>query len=474
MADKSQKLHAIFIPYPLQGHVNPSVQLALKLASQGFTITFINTESVHNQASKAHSKNGTDIFAKVRDSGLDIRYMTVSDGLPVGFDRSLNHDQFMAALLHVFSAHAEDVVNQIIQSGQKVHCLIADTYFVWPSKVAKKFGMLYISFWTETALVFTLYYHLDLLKRNGHFACTDCREDAITYIPGVKSIELKDTTSYLQETCSTTVCHQIISNAFEDTKNADFVLCNTAQELETETISALRKKMSWFAVGPIFSSGFTDRIVSTSMWSESDCSPWLGKKRNDSVLYVSFGSYAHLTKKELEEIAQGLSLSKVSFIWVLRPDIVSTEVPNPLPDGFREEVAGQGMIVPWCCQKEVLAHPAIGGFLTHCGWNSVLESMWCEVPMLCYPLYTDQFTNRKLVVDDWKIGINLSNQKIVTKEEVSKNVNHLMGEKSGEAYRNSVKEVKRTMENGLKPGGSSANNMDQFIKDLKAKIQNIK
>lgn len=172
MADKSQKLHAIFIPYPLQGHVNPSVQLALKLASQGFTITFINTESVHNQASKAHSKNGTDIFAKVRDSGLDIRYMTVSDGLPVGFDRSLNHDQFMAALLHVFSAHAEDVVNQIIQSGQKVHCLIADTYFVWPSKVAKKFGMLYISFWTETALVFTLYYHLDLLKRNGHFACT--------------------------------------------------------------------------------------------------------------------------------------------------------------------------------------------------------------------------------------------------------------------------------------------------------------
>lgn len=270
------------------------------------------------------------------------------------------------------------------------------------------------------------------------------------------------------------MCHQIISNAFEDTKNADFVLCNTVQELETETISALQKKMSWFAVGPIFSSGFTDRIVSTSMWSESDCGPWLGEKPNDSVLYVSFGSYAHLTKKELEEIAQGLSLSKVSFIWVLRPDIVSTEVPNPLPDGFREEVAGRGMIVPWCCQKEVLAHPAIGGFLTHCGWNSVLESMWCEVPMLCYPLYTDQFTNRKLVVDDWRIGINLSNQKIVTKEEVSKNVNHLMGEKSGEAYRNSVKEVKRTMENGLKPGGSSTNNMDQFIKDLKAKIQNIK
>ncbi|XP_031286387.1 UDP-glycosyltransferase 86A2-like [Pistacia vera] len=470
MADKSDKPHAIFIPYPLQGHVNPSVQLALKLASQGFTITFINTQSVHNQTSKAQSKTGPDIFSQVRDSGLDIRYVTVSDGLPVGFDRSLNHDQFMAALLHVFSAHAEEVVNQIIRSGQKVHCLIADTYFVWPSKVAKKFGLLYISFWTETALVFTLYYHLDLLKRHGHFACIDRCEDEIDYIPGVKAIEPKDTTSYLQEPCSTTVCHQIIFNAFEDAKNADFVICNTVQELETETISALQKKLPWFAIGPIFSSQFTDRIVSTSMWSECDCSTWLNKKPNGSVLYVSFGSYAHLTKKELVEIANGLSLSKVSFIWVLRPDIVSTEDPNPLTDRFREEVAGRAIIIPWCCQTAVLAHPAIGGFLTHCGWNSILESMWCKVPMLCYPLYTDQFTNRKLVVDDWKVGINLSNQKMATKEEVSKNINHLISEKSGDPYRNSVQEVKKTMENGLKPGGSSANNMDQFIKDLKAKI----
>lgn len=171
MADKSQKPHAIFVPYPLQGHVNPSVQLALKLATQGFTITFINSQSVHHQMVKARPEIGSDVFAGVRKSGLDIRYMTVSDGLPVGFDRSLNHDQFMAALLHVYSAHVDEAVDQIIRSGEKVNCLIADTYYVWPSKIAKKFGLFYISFWTESALVFTLYYHLDLLTINGHFAC---------------------------------------------------------------------------------------------------------------------------------------------------------------------------------------------------------------------------------------------------------------------------------------------------------------
>lgn len=176
MEYEDQKPHAIFVTYPLQGHVNPSVHLAIKLAQRGFTITFINTHYVHHKRSEARSTTGggdedDDIFAAARNSGLNIRYVTISDGLPVGFDRSLNHDQFMASLLHVFSAHVEEAVEKIVKSGPPVNCLIADTFFVWPSKLAKKFGILYISYWTETALVFTLYYHVDLLRLNSHFGC---------------------------------------------------------------------------------------------------------------------------------------------------------------------------------------------------------------------------------------------------------------------------------------------------------------
>ncbi|OAY38075.1 UDP-glycosyltransferase 86A2 [Manihot esculenta] len=474
MADnKPKKPHAIVIPYPLQGHVIPTVNLALKLASQGFTITFINSESIHHQTSKAQAKTGVELFAKVRESGLDIRYTTVSDGLPVGFDRSLNHDQFMASLLHVFSAHIEEVVAQIVASGEDVHCLIADTFFVWPSKIAKKFGLVYVSFWTEPALVFTLYYHLDLLRLNGHFAREDCRKDTIDYIPGVKGIEQKDTTSYIQETDTTSICHQIIFSCFNDAKNADFVLCNTVQELEPETISALQAKIPYYAIGPIFPNDFSKTVVATSLWSESQCTQWLDKKPHGSVLYVSFGSYAHVTKTDLAQIANGLSLSKVSFVMVLRPDVVSSDDTEPLPVGFQEEVADRAIIVPWCRQKEVLAHPAIGGFLTHCGWNSILESIWCQVPFLCFPLYTDQFTNRKLVVDDWKIGINLTNRKVITKEEVSDNINRLMCGESRDEFRNRIKEVKKILENAVSPTGSSEKNKVQFIKDLKAKIEKI-
>lgn len=169
--DKShrKKSHALVITYPLQGHIIPSVHLATKLASNGFTVTFVNTESIHHQTSKAqNNNNNNNIFAGVRNSGLDINYEIISDGLPISFDRSLNHDQFMASLLHVISAHVEELVKKLMSSDDPVTCIIADTFFVWPSTISKKFGIPYISFWTEPALVFSLYYHMHLLRLHGH------------------------------------------------------------------------------------------------------------------------------------------------------------------------------------------------------------------------------------------------------------------------------------------------------------------
>ncbi|CAN1252987.1 UDP-glycosyltransferase 86A1, partial [Linum perenne] len=300
----------------------------------------------------------------------------------------------------------------------------------------------------------------------------DRRKDAIDYIPGVKRIEPKDTTSYLQEATETTICHQIIFAAFEDARGADFILANTIKELELDTISGLEQdhKAQVYAIGPIFPPGFTTSLVSTSLWFESDCTQWLNTKPPGSVLYVSFGSYAHVEKADLMEIARGLALSKVSFVWVLRDDIVSSDDPDPLPDGFREEVSDRGMIVGWCSQKEVLAHVAVGGFLTHCGWNSILESTWCGVPMLCFPLYTDQFTNRKLVVDDWKNGINLIDQTVVTKEEVCKNIKRLMNERLKDEIKEKVNNVKKILTNTLEPSGSSEQNFNRFVRELNDKI----
>ncbi|KAI5017064.1 hypothetical protein ZWY2020_037442 [Hordeum vulgare] len=169
-----KKPHAVVIPYPLQGHVIPAAHLALRLAARGFAVTFVNTESVHQQAARAldvDDRRTCDIFAGARGSCEDdVRYELVSDGFPLGFDRSLNHDQFMEGVLHVLPAHVEELLRRVVVDPAST-CLVADTFFVWPATLAGKLGVPYVSFWTEPALIFNLYYHMDLLAMHGHFKC---------------------------------------------------------------------------------------------------------------------------------------------------------------------------------------------------------------------------------------------------------------------------------------------------------------
>lgn len=123
------------------------------------------------------------------------------------------------------------------------------------------------------------------------------RKDTITYVPGVEAIEPGELMSYLQDTDTTTVVHRIIFRAFEEARGADYVVCNTVEELEPSTIAALRRERPFYAVGPILPAGFARSAVATSMWAESDCSRWLAAQPPRSVLYVSFGSYAHVTRR---------------------------------------------------------------------------------------------------------------------------------------------------------------------------------
>ncbi|XP_009376816.2 UDP-glycosyltransferase 86A1-like [Pyrus x bretschneideri] len=474
MEDKASNPHAIMVPLPLQGHVIPFTHLATKLASQGFTITFVNTHYIHHHILKSQPNDKTedDIFAISRKSGLDIRYTTVSDGFPLAFNRFQNLDQFLEGALHVFPAHVDELVGDLVQSDPSITCLIVDTFQSWSATIANKYNLIHISFWTEPALVLNIYYHLDLLRKNGHFGAHDNREDIIDYIPSVKAIEPKDLMSYLQTTDIFCPMLRIYYKAFREVKRADFILCNTVQELEFESLSALQAKQPTYAIGPVLPDSLTNNIVATNLMPEFDCIHWLHKKPHGSVLFISFGSYAQVTKDDFEEIAHGLLLSKVNFIWVLRPDTTGYDETYILPVGFEDEIKDRGLMVSWCSQIEVLSHPAVGGFLTHCGWNSVLESMRCGVPMLCFPLVADQITNRKLVVDDWGVGLNLCDRvKPVRRVEVAEKINRLICGKSGDGLQKKVMKVAQTLEDAVALNGSSQKNLSQFISNVKEKIQ---
>ncbi|MCD9640191.1 hypothetical protein HAX54_025336 [Datura stramonium] len=461
--------HAVLIPLPLQGHITPFTHLAMKLASKGFTITFVDTESTHQQIATAQSlKDGDNPFSHGQKCGLDIRYAKISDGFPLSFDRRANARQFMKGLTHVFQTHVDDFIENLVLSkpNPPISCIIADSFHVWGSMIAKKYNLVNVSFWTEPATVLTVFYHMNLLKSNGHFGSHDKYEDTIRYIPGVQTIKPEDLPSYCQDD-DPSACNYVFK-CIKDAQKADFVIGNTVQELESSTISALQVQQPFYAIGPVFPTSFTKRTISTSLLPASDCTNWLNSKQDGTVLYISFGSLANLSKQDILEIAQGILISKVSFIWVLRHNILGSGERNILPLGFEEETTGRGLVVPWCSQLAVLSHPAVGGFLTHCGWNSILESMWCKVPMVCFPVLADQLTNRKLVVDDWRIGVNLCTRGLIRRELVAENIGRIMS-RSDELKKN-IEKTKIILQNALSDEGSSEKNLNQFIEDMKNKI----
>ncbi|XP_057779184.1 UDP-glycosyltransferase 86A1-like [Salvia miltiorrhiza] len=467
MAEKQKKAHAIMISMPYQGHITPFVSLALNLASKGIAITFVHLESVHHKLSKPHHK--PDLFSDARQSGLDIRYATISDGFPLDYDRDLRPELYWTALLQTLPSYVDEFVGNVIRSDpHSLHFLIADTVYVWPAAVARKYNLLNVAFWTSPALVFSLLYHLDLLKERGHFLRED-DEAEIDYVPGVGSLRIRDLMSSLSKRGDVT--GNYLFKAFQEVKKADFVLHNTVEEVESDTLSALNRYQPTYAVGPIGFSGTSNVAVSKSLHAEVDITKWLGSKPAGSVLYVSFGSVVQTSKGVIGEIAHGLRLSEVNFIWVARAHLTASGDADVLPAGFVEEVEDRGLIVPWCDQISVLSDPAVGGFLTHCGWNSVVESMWCGVPMICFPVTYDQPTNRKLVVNDWEIGIDLGDAATLDREGVAEKIRILMSGDASERFRREAGKVKQMVRDAVEADGSSVNNFHRFVIDLDKKLR---
>nr|XP_016453774.1 PREDICTED: UDP-glycosyltransferase 73C6-like [Nicotiana tabacum] len=206
---------------------------------------------------------------------------------------------------------------------------------------------------------------------------------------------------------------------------------------------------------------------------------WLNSMKPKSVVYVSFGSLCHMSFLQIKEIGLGLESSNVPFVWIIRGLNVSSEVKKWLSDeNFEEKVKGRGIIIKgWAPQLMILSHPSVGGFLTHCGWNSTLEGITCGVPMITFPMFADQFYNEKLIVDVLKIGIRVGieekNKVLVKKEEVKKAINQLMNEGfESKERRKRTKELAIMSKEAMQESGSSYLNIKLLIQDVMQLVNN--
>ncbi|KAJ4842150.1 hypothetical protein Tsubulata_040833, partial [Turnera subulata] len=222
-----------------------------------------------------------------------------------------------------------------------------------------------------------------------------------------------------------------------DTRTPSAVIWNTVECLEKPFLTELQKQcqVPSFPIGPMhkFAPDSSSNILGNA---DTGCITWLDKQTDNSVLYVC------IDEKEATEMAFALANGNQPFLWVQRPGLVIGCKWNEfLPEGFTQSVGQRGYIAKWAPQKEVLAHPAVGGFWSHCGWNSTLESATEGVPMICRPISGDQRVNARCASHVWGIGLQLE-EELLNRKEMERCVRKLMVDEEGEEMRQMANNLK--------------------------------
>ncbi|KAH7351911.1 hypothetical protein KP509_19G019900 [Ceratopteris richardii] len=264
-------------------------------------------------------------------------------------------------------------------------------------------------------------------------------------------------------------------NAFSRIPEAHTILIHTLHELERPVIEGLRAaELPVYAVGPLpeglpFTTGSASSAVATN-----DCLQWLDTQSPCSVVYVALGTIVKPTAAELHSLALGLEASQRPFLWVIRPDLIGTNqsLADALPSGFLQRTVDRGhaLVVPWAPQTQVLAHASIGVFLSHCGWNSTLESMLEGVPMVACPRAAEQRSNAKWITEIWKMGVAMEMREdgSFSKEAVESALRNALSEDGSVFFRKQARHFKQLARAAFQREGSSRANIQHFLRILRS------
>ncbi|KAI7733839.1 hypothetical protein M8C21_027748 [Ambrosia artemisiifolia] len=280
----------------------------------------------------------------------------------------------------------------------------------------------------------------------------------IDWIPGMEAIRLKDIPNYVRATKPTHLGLKYLLETAKAADNVPHMIIHTFEELEASLVKELRSIFpNIYTIGPLqlLLNEETKNLSfkGYSLWNEEPkCIEWLQSKEPDSVLYVNFGSLTVMSLQDVLEFGWGLVNSNHYFLWIVRTDLVDGK-PAVLPRELEETVKKKGFIASWCSQKEVLNHPSVGGFLTHGGWGSVIESLSAGMPMICYPFVGDQQANCRQMCKEWAVGLEI--ERVVKRDVVEKVVRVLMEGVEGERVWKKALEWKKMAEMATSCNGSS-------------------
>ncbi|KAE8702700.1 7-deoxyloganetin glucosyltransferase [Hibiscus syriacus] len=465
--------HAVCLPFPVQGHINPMMQLAKLLHSRGFHINFVNTEFNHRRLIRSRGVEAV--------KGLpNFQFETIPDGLPPS---DANATQPVPPLCdstrrNCFTPFLE-LLSKLNSSPQvpPVTCILSDAIMTCGTKAAQLIGLPYVQLWTSSTVSFMGLLQCKELVQTGvvpfkdeHFISDGTLEMPID-IPGMPNMRLKDMPRIIRTTDPKDIMLNFCLEVSQECLEFSSIIFNTFDGLDKEVLQILADKTpNIYAIGPLASLCRNINIpeiqhnsLNSSLWKE-DASyiEWLNTMEPNSVLYVNYGSVTVMSNHHLKEFAWGLANSKYPFLWIVRLDVVRGE-SAVLPKEFTEEIKGRGFITSWCPQQQVLSHPAVGLFLSHCGWNSVLEAVSEGVPLIFWPFSADQQTNCRYACYTWGIAMEINPD--VKRDEVESLVREMMEGDDGQRIRQKSLEWKKKAKAAINNGGSSLINFDRMIEE---------
>lgn len=461
-SSSSSRTHVVLFPFMSKGHTIPLLQLARLILARGATVTVFTTPANHPFISSRLENTAASI--------ITLPFPKNIDGVPEGIEST---DKLPSMSLFVpfvtctklMKPHFEDALGGLAN----VSFMITDSFLGWTLDSANKFGIPRLATYGFNA--FSSAITGSVIDSRVLFEVES--DDELFEVPDFPWIKVtrNDFNSPMKDREPEGPHFEFIKETVIATSNSYGLLVNSFYELEPKFIEFLNRKSqpkAW-SIGPLCLAE-PPKTMTTSQ--KPHYLKWLDDKLENgrtSVLYVAFGSQAEISKEQLNEIKTGLEKSGVNFLWVVGKN--GNEVDNE----FERRVKDRGLVVrDWVDQMEILKHESVKGFLSHCGWNSVLESICAKVPILGWPMMAEQPLNVRMVVEEIKVGLRVETcdgtvRGFVKWEGLDKMVKELMKGKMGKVVRKNVEDIGDAAAKAvLEESGSSWKALNDLIEDIDA------
>ncbi|KAL5698518.1 hydroquinone glucosyltransferase [Ranunculus cassubicifolius] len=457
----SRRTELVIVPSLGPSHIVPAVEFTKRLIQQDpqISATFLIISSPRTPHSYIDS---------VTSSVTSIRFIFLpsADPPPQGTEQGI---PFLGLYIQNHQPFVKDAITKLISdSTESIQIrLVLDLFSSTMIEVGKELDIPCYVYFTSGAAMLGLFLHLPNLDSSSSDLTLPSYENPVPVLALPNFLLNKNSDSY---GWALKFGHYL--------SEARGVIVNSVRELEAQAVDAFdrlaKNDSRLFMVGPILD--LEGKTRSPSDQAKYDrIMKWLDDQPESSVVFLCFGSRGTLSEEQVKELAKGLEQSGHRFLWSLRrPSSGRFELPsdytNPqevLPEGFLDRVDGKGLICGWAPQVDVLAHKATGAFVSHCGWNSTLESIWFRVPLLTWPLDAEQKMNAFQLVKDLGLGVQLKavEKDFVMAGDIEKSVRLIM-EGESDLIRSNVKEMSEKCRKSLMEGGSSLSTLGSLIKDL--------